>query len=79
MRQPSLRRVPAPTPALPLLPVPPEEALGKPACRLESEEQVGGETGEGSAGEGHGERGAHGGTGPRSPRARVLRFYTELM
>ena len=73
MRQPRLRRVPAPIEALPLLPVPPEEALGTPAPHLEPEEQVGGETGAGAAGEGHGERGADGGTGLRSPRARVWR------
>ena len=71
VRQPRLRRVSAKAEALPLLPVPPEEALGKPASHLEPEEQVGGEAGEASAGEGHGERGTDGGTGRRRPRAVV--------
>ena len=64
VRQPRLRRVPTATENLPVLPVPPEEALGKQASQLEPEEQVGGTAGEDPAGEGHGERGAHGGTGP---------------
>ena len=61
MRQPGVRRVPAPAEALSLLPMPPEEALGTAASHLEQEEQVGREAGPASAGEGHGERGARGG------------------
>ena len=61
VRQSGVRRVPAPTEALSLLPVPPEAALGTAASHLEQEEQVGREAGPASAGEGHGERGARGG------------------